>query len=89
MIDRLNGPLDHAIGRSRGGVGTKLHVVCCGNGVPIGVVVSSGQAHESKHFERAIASVKRMRYPMWIAGDKGYNYPRIRAWCARRGIWDV
>jgi len=26
---------------------------------------------------------------MWIAGDKGYSYPRIRAWCARRGIWDV
>lgn len=24
--------------------------------------------------------------PDAIAGDKGYSYPRIRAWCSRRGI---
>jgi len=52
--------------------------------------VTAGQAHESKHFEDAIASVRATRRrPIWIAGDKGYSYPRIRAWCERRNIFDV
>lgn len=54
------------------------------------MTVSAGQAHESKHFESAIASVRpKRRKSMWIAGDKGYSYPRVRRWCERRGIWDV
>lgn len=52
--------------------------------------MTAGQAHESKHFEDAIASVRTARRrPTWIAGDKGYSYPRIRAWCERRNIFDV
>jgi hypothetical protein len=76
--NRPQEPADHALGRSRGGFGTKLHLVCCGNGVPIGVTVTAGQAHESRHFEDAIATVRpKSRKPIWIAGDKGYCYPRI------------
>lgn len=30
--------------------------------------------------------VGRCRRPDAVAGDKGYSYPRIRRWCARRGI---
>lgn len=53
-------------------------------------MVTAGQTHESKHFERAIASVRpTRRRPIWIAGDEGYSYPRVRWWCERRGIWDV
>jgi len=52
--------------------------------------VTAGQVHESKHFEDATASVRATRRrPIWIAGDKGYSFPRIRAWCARRRIFDV
>ena len=65
-------------------------MVCCGNGVPIGLTISAGQAHESKHFERAIASVRpKRRRPIWIAGDKGYSYPGVRDWCEQRGVYDV
>ena len=54
------------------------------------MTVSAGQAHESQHFESAIASVRpKSRRPIWIAGDKGYSYPRVRRWCERRGIFDV
>jgi len=88
--NRPQEPADHALGRSRGGFGTKLHLVCCGNGVPIAVTVTAGQAHESKHFEHAIATVRpKRRKLIWIAGDKGYSSPRIRAWCERREIFDV
>ena len=29
------------------------------------------------------------RWPHWLAGDKGYSYPRIRRWCSRRRIEPV
>ena len=54
------------------------------------MTVTAGQAHESKHFEFTIASMRpKNRRPMWIAGDKGYRYPRVRRWYQRRGIFDV
>jgi transposase len=41
-------PTDHALGRSRGGWGTKLHVVTDGAGLPPAALLSAGQAHESR-----------------------------------------
>ena len=59
-----------------------------GNGVPLGVLVTPGQSHESRSFEALMDTVRirRRRRPDAVAGDKGYSYPRIRAWLARRGI---
>ena len=57
-------------------------------GLPLGVVVTGGQAHESKHFEAVMntVQVRQRRRPDAVAGDKGYSYPRIRGWLRRRGI---
>ncbi len=54
----------------------------------MGALVTAGQAHESKHFEALMDTVRirRRRRPNAVAGDKGYSYPRIRAWLARRSI---
>lgn len=59
-----------------------------GAGVPLGALVTAGQSHESKSFEALMDTVRigRRRRPRAVAGDKGYSYPRIRAWCRRRGI---
>lgn len=59
-----------------------------GRGVPLGALVTPGQAHESKHFEALMDTVRigRRRRPDAVAGDRGYSYPRIRKWLARRGI---
>jgi transposase len=59
-----------------------------GGGVPLGALVTAGQSHESKSFEALMDTVRigRRRRPDAVAGDKGYSYPRIRAWCRRRGI---
>jgi len=59
-----------------------------GRGVPLGALVTAGQSHESRSFEALMDTVKirRRRRPDAVAGDKGYSYPRIRAWLARRGI---
>jgi transposase len=59
-----------------------------GNGVPLGVLVTAGQSHESKSFEALMdtVAIRRRRRPDAVAGDKGYSYPRIRRWLRRRGI---
>jgi transposase len=86
-------PLDHALGRSRGGFGTKIHLVCDGRGLPMAVTVTAGQRHESTQFEAVLGQVRvpgrvgrPRRRPRVLAGDKGYSYPRIRRYLRRRGI---
>jgi transposase len=86
-------PLDHALGRSRGGFGTKIHLVCDGRGLPMAVTVTAGQRHESTQFEAVMGRVRvpgrvgrPRRRPRRLAGDKGYSYPRIRRYLRRRGI---
>src|SRR3954451_4182902 len=79
-------PLDHALGRSRGGFGTKIHLVCESHGFIVAVHVTAGQRHESKAFEptmsRRLLHRRRgqRRWPRRLAADKGYSYPRIRRW---------
>lgn len=59
-----------------------------GQGVPLGALVTAGQSHESKSFEDLLDTprIRRRRRPDAVAGDRGYSYPRIRAWLRRRGI---
>lgn len=89
-------PTDHALGRSRGGFGTKVHLVCDGKGLPMAVTVTAGQRHESTQFEAVMGQVRvprpvgrPRRRPKRLAGDKGYSYPRIRRYLRRRGIGAV
>jgi transposase len=89
-------PEHHALGRSRGGYGTKLHLLCDRHGTPLAVTLSPGQRHESLCFERTMDSVKiptrrgrpRQR-PHRLGADKGYSYSRIRRWLRQRGIGAV
>ena len=92
---QIKEPPDHALGRSRGGFGTKVHLVCDRKGFVLALWVTGGQVHESKVFETTMAQRLlpnrrgRMRWPHRLAGDKGYSYPRIRKWCSKRIIQAV
>lgn len=59
-----------------------------GNGVPLGVMVTAGQSHESTSFGAVMNTVKvgRRHRPDAVAGDKGYSYRPVRTWLAERGI---
>lgn len=74
------------LGRSRGGLTTKIHVVCDSRGLPLGIALSPGQSHDSTCFEVAVEAVPFDRLPESLAGDKGYSNKRIRAWLENRGI---
>jgi transposase len=93
---RANEPEDHALGRSRGGFGTKLHIVCDRSGNPLGVQLSPGQDHESRCFEKTMHAACGLDKdgalvckPQAVSGDKGYSSGAIRAWLEERGIQDV
>lgn len=83
-----------ALGRSRGGFGTKFHVKADGNGLPLAFVITPGQRHEAKAFEPLMeadasgrsAYLGRGAHPERVVADKGYSYHRIRRYLARRGI---
>ena len=86
-------PADHALGRSRGGFGTKIHLIVDGGGLPLAVEISPGQAHEARYFESVLDAVRiaqpigrpRQR-PRRVSGDRGYSYRRIRRWLRRHKI---
>src|SRR5947208_13405659 len=42
-----NEPVDHALGRSKGGLGTQLHLLSDGQGLVLAVGALPGQTHES------------------------------------------
>jgi transposase len=89
---QLQEPAKHALGRSRGGFGTKVHLLVTDRGIVLGIYVTPGQQHESTVFKPLLRRVllrRRRGMPYWpaqLAGDKGYSYPHIRAWAQRHEI---
>jgi transposase len=81
-------PDDHALGRSRGGFGSKIHLVAEGHGIPLAVHVTAGQVNECTELEMVVNRVHigRRRRPVALAGDKGYSTDRIRGWLRRHAI---
>jgi hypothetical protein len=53
------GGLDQAVGRSRGGLSTKIHVIVDALGNPLALNLTSGQVHDISQAETLIAEVNR------------------------------
>jgi transposase len=71
-------------------------VVTDGDGTPLSVHVTAGQAHESAAFEATVNAVRirqpvgpPRRRPQRLAGDRAYDVPRIRRWLRQHGIGSV
>lgn len=83
-----------ALGRSKGGFSTKIHLRCEGNGLPLTFMITVGERHEAVAFEHLMAqgSVKRVGIgrprlrPGRVVADKGYSSGKIRLYLRRRGI---
>jgi transposase len=81
-----------ALGRSRGGFSTKIHVLCEGQGLPITVELTPGQQHEATMIESLLDGVSirgkpgppRQRFDT-VSGDKGYDGSDARAAIRKRG----
>jgi transposase len=88
-------PADHGLGRSRGGLTSKVNLVCDSKGTILAIWVTAGQRNESAAFEEVMGRARRPRragaprWPQRAAGDKGYSFARVRAWVRRRHIEPV
>jgi len=90
----LTEPPDHAIGRSRGGLTTKIHALVDGNQRPLVMLLGPGQGGDSPMFENLMGALKVERdgsgrartRPDRAMADKAYSSKAIRAYLRDRGI---
>jgi hypothetical protein len=73
---RKRGNQFQALGRSRGGFTTKVHLRCNGVGLPIGVVLAAREAHDVTAYAELME--QRDSDPGAMLGDKGYDSDAIR-----------
>jgi transposase len=77
------------LGYSRGGFGTKLHLIVDGRGIPLAIDLTAGQTHDSMRCEPLIQQTLDQHpdvLPMQVTGDKGYSYDRIRRFLQEHDI---
>ncbi|WP_425433029.1 transposase [Geodermatophilus tzadiensis] len=76
-----------ALGRSRGGLTTKLHLAVDGRGLPIAVLLTAGQAGDNPQLLPLLAQVTvarrgpggPRRRPERVIADRAYSHPSTRA----------
>lgn len=87
-------PPEHAIGRSWGGLTTKLHMLTDGRGRPLVLVLTAGNVSDTTVFAQLISELRVPRSttgrprtrPDYVLADKGYSSRANRALLRRRGI---
>ncbi|MEH6758901.1 MAG: IS5 family transposase [Parasphingorhabdus sp.] len=77
------GALPRRIGRTKGGLNSKLHAVCDGEGRPIIMLLTEGQMSDHKGAALLLSSLPQARE---LLGDKGYDSDWFRSALAERGI---
>ena len=91
-------PTDHALGRSRGGLTCKIHVLCDGAGHPLHWALTAGQTQESAVLDTVMVGAdaslldsdgEPIAWPVALAGDKGYRADWIDTYLLELGITPV
>jgi transposase len=85
---RKRGQDGQALGRSRGGFSTKIHLKVDLNGLPLAFHLTGGQAGDSPEFETLLDLGPDIT-PRAAVGDKGYAGKGNRAAARERGIAPV
>ena len=91
-------PADHALGRSRGGFSTKIHLLCDGHGHPLDFHLTPGQAHEATGLVPLLEGAEDrvvdgddepVAWPVALAGDKGFRADWIDEYLLELGMRPV
>lgn len=83
-----------ALGRSRGGLTTKVHLAVDGRGLPLSIVLTPGNVNDSTMFDAVLDTIyvprsgmgRPRRRPDRVLADKAYSSRAIRAALRHRGI---
>jgi len=73
---------DESIGRSRGGLSTKIHLAVDSFGLPVYFELSGGQVHDMVHAESVIKNSPKSDY---VVADKGYDSEPLREYVENGG----
>ncbi|MFB8242857.1 IS5 family transposase [Kitasatospora purpeofusca] len=90
-------PADHAIGRSRGGLSTKIHLASDARARPLALVVTAGQGGDAPAFTTVMAAIRVPRTgpgrprtrPDTVIADRAYSARAIRSHLRERHIHTV
>ena len=82
---RKRGQEGQALGRSRGGFSTKIHLKTDFDGLPLAFHLTGGEASDSRNFE-ILLDIGPDITPRAVLGDKGYDARANRQAARRRGI---
>jgi len=82
------------LGRSRGGLTSKIHLAVDGRGLPMSILVTPGQAGDNPELLPLLDQVsvrsawggRPRRRPRRVIADKAYSHPSTRLALRRRGI---
>ena len=77
------GNVPRRIGRTKGGLNSKLHVVCDGRGRPLVMLLSEGQMSDYKGAAMMLAALPKAKA---MLGDRGYDADWFRQALTERGI---
>ena len=72
------------MGRSRGGLTTKIHVLVDACGLPILLKLTEGQAHDGRSAEDMLDS---LREGCVLLADSAYDSNKLRDTLEARGVW--
>ncbi|WP_406426929.1 IS5 family transposase [Streptomyces sp. NBC_00147] len=85
---------DHGLGRSRGGLTTKVHLAVEQGQKPLSLIITAGQRGDSPQFQAVLKQIRVPRLgpgrprnrPDKVRADKAYGSRANRAYLRRRGI---
>jgi transposase len=73
-----------SIGRSRGGLTSKIHAVVDRSGLPVQLALTTGEAHDNR---LAAKLLSRLKSGSMLLADRGYDADWIRTLVRQHGAW--
>src|SRR6187200_173204 len=73
-----------SMGRSRGGLTSKIHAVVDTNGLPVRLALTTGEAHDNRLAGKLLS---RLKSGTMLLADRGYDADWIRCLVRQHGAW--
>jgi transposase len=72
------------MGRSRGGLTTKIHALVDANGLPVAIKLTEGQAHDGRSAADMLGGLQAGQI---LLADRAYDSNALREAMTARGVW--
>jgi transposase len=73
-----------SMGRSRGGLTSKIHALVDANGLPVRLALTAGEAHDNRLAGKLLS---RLKSGTMLLADRGYDADWIRCLVRQHGAW--